>query len=101
MSHPPADRDAPVLLHPGDPRIGDQAACLKCAAGLVMQLAMTHPNNGANTLLVAIDMWIQRGIPPEHQAAAYRALAQNFEIAAATTEAEARGVSIGPAQGRA
>jgi hypothetical protein len=103
MSQKPADPadDVPRLLEQGDPAAGDQAPCLRCAAKLVMQLGLSHPKNGMNTLLVAMDMWIQRTAAPEHQAAAYRVIAQNFEIAAATTEAEQAGVSIGPAQGRA
>lgn len=90
----------PVPMEPNDPRLGDQQACMPCARVIIERLMDSHPKAAGNTLLAALDMWVQ-GFPAEKHAALYRAISFSMLAAAATADAEMAGVSIGPAQGHA
>lgn len=89
-----------VPVDNSDPRLGDQRACMGCAQSIVTRLSLTHPKAGGNTLLAALDLWVQT-FPPEMHPGIYRAISASMLGAAAIADGELAGVSIPAAQGNA
>lgn len=88
------------LAKPGED-LGDQAPCQTCAARFALDAAIQHGLGGLNTLIVAVELFVETNITLRGRAEVFQAIAKSMQHYAAQSEAEAAGVAMGPAQGRA
>ena len=88
------------LAQPGED-LGDQMPCQSCAERFALQAAKTHGPGCLNTLIVAVEMFVETNIVRSGRAEVFRAIASSMQAYAVQSEAEAQAAAMGPARGRA